>query len=361
MTDTNQSNEQQIIRYLNAELLKEQAATRALTTQRDELNQTVKQYQTPPYKLYDVVETSVEYKRYSNTNRDNVRFHRTTDVKRAAILAATLELFRGRRESVLAQHNKDRHSIFKLTQKIAILENQVEADTEAGVLKAAADEAADRLAQLREQFEEAHNVHEVRNDIRQKRKRGRSLQLGEDLEEDVERDPTPQAPASDRYSALTDFELLNITRARGTNLPDGTARSAIIGVLDASFAATSSAPATASASAPTTHGADIVFSDEELKRMFEAPASQAPSRRQSGVPSLSEEQIRIMGEYLMEPASRPGTRPVSPIPQPPPLEVVPGRQRLSRQVSPTSAQVSPTTAVMAGIAALPTASTEMLD
>jgi len=155
--------EQKLIAKLNIE----KAANTALKTQRDELNNTIEELTTPPYKLTNVNENCEEYKRYHRTNQNNVRNHKTTSVKRAA----TLETFRGKRESLLTQHYKDRHEIFELSQKIYILERQVTADAAANA-RMLADEIADQVAQKREAFEE--QIAGMVNTVRQSRKRARS-------------------------------------------------------------------------------------------------------------------------------------------------------------------------------------------
>jgi len=241
------------LRRAEADLKKERAAVRSLQAQTAELRETINQLQTSPYTLFDIRQQSREYLRYKHSNNQNVRFHRTTPLARAT----TLTGFTSDRDRHMLKFESLRTDIVTLSQKIAILDAQVEADTQAGIARMAADELKDALDQERELWEEKNNVRERIAAVRTGKKRARSLQLREDLEEDVVSNAVPEleitgpeitgpeitVPAletveevksSEPFVGLTDEELIGIANLRGYHLLDNTPRSAIITILNAS-------------------------------------------------------------------------------------------------------------------------------
>jgi len=161
-----------------------------------------------------------------------------------------------RRDAIVASIDHERDEAFKLTQQIAVLQAQAERDEAAEAERAEADEERDRVLDLEAQ------LHEMKQDAARRRKRARSMQLGEDLEEDevepvaeeppaeepVVEEPVVEEPVEeqklpvpgrvrlqqvDRYAAMTTPELIHIAMARGIPLPPSTPRSAVISVIDA--------------------------------------------------------------------------------------------------------------------------------
>jgi len=153
----------------------------------DNNNQRIIELSNRPYGLYDINTEHQEYKRYEKKLLKQVKECRHTTAKRLIMR----DNWNNNRTSLMTELSELRRKIIVYTQKIAVLDQQIERDavTDAAVMAAEDDDALERAQE---------RVEMLRHRKRQRVQDARTRRLPPEPEDDVDEDYEPSDAESDQ-------------------------------------------------------------------------------------------------------------------------------------------------------------------